>query len=255
MLLSSMTDKARLPYLIVSVAAHAGLLAAVFYVGPYSIKSATLDRHVRNAEAADIRRRVDEIGKIKSLLEKSRQETASAQAAGSAGAKAASPGSPQQMLEQARRLSAEIEQMERRAQARELARLLNLTEEQAIRRLPAPKRKAVAPTPAKSVGTREALAELREHQQLARAALLKRERQLQQEREGTRVHPGNALGGTGGAGAATARVGMGDGGTGKAGKGGAGREGIPGEDVPNAAHIEIRGYIEQTGMNMEKVPR
>lgn len=252
---SSMTGKARLPYLIVSLAAHAGLLAAVFYAGPYSIKAATLDRHVRNAETADIRRRVEEIGKIKSLLEKSRQGSASRQVAGGAGAKTASPASPQQMLEQARRLSAEIEQMERRAQARELARLLKLTEEQAMRRLPAPKRKAPAPSSAKAAGNREALAELRQHQQLARAALLKRERQLQREHEGTRVRPALGAGGQGGAGASTALAGMGDGGTGKAGKGGAGREGVPGEDVPNAAHIEIRGYIEQTAMNMENLPR
>ncbi|MDB5792116.1 MAG: hypothetical protein JWQ80_2140 [Massilia sp.] len=264
MLFPSMPGKARLPYLIVSAVAHAALLAAVFYAGPYSIKAATLDRHARNAEEADIRRRVEEIGKIKSLLAKSRQETASANTAGAGGAKPASPATPRQMLEQARQLSAEIERMERRTQVRELALLLKVPEEQAMRLLPAPARKPHIPAPRKAIGTRQALAELREHQQLARAALLKREQQLQRELGGTRVRPKNARADLRGGGVPTDLAGMGDGGTGKAGQGGkggkggtggAGKGGLPGEDVPNAAHIEIRGYIEQAGMNQGGVPR
>ncbi|MGX4643230.1 hypothetical protein [Massilia sp. SYSU DXS3249] len=246
-------SRIRLPYLILSVAAHAGLLAAVFYAGPYSVKSATLERHVRNAEGADIRRRVQEIEKIRTLLAKSRQEGGAAQATAGAGGKMDSAAAPRQMLERARQFSAEIEQMERRAQARELARLLNIPQEQAMRQLPPTKRKAPA-APVKAMGTREALAELREHQQLARAALLKREQQLRHAQGGTRVRSAGALGGLGG-GKPSALAGGGDGGTGKAGSGGAGREGVPGEEVPNAAHIDIRGYIEQTGMHMTAVPR
>lgn len=254
---SPTAGKVRLPYLIVSIAAHACLLAAVFYAGPYNIKTATLDRHVRKAEEADIRRRVDEIAKIKTLLEKSRQEDAPAQAASARGAPAENPATPPQMLEQARRLSAEIAQIERRAQARELARLLKIPQEQALRALPAPARKPPAAAPAQVLGTRQALAELREYQRLARAALLKRDQQLQNEAGGVRVRADNARGAIGGAGRGNGLAGLGDGGDGKggrAGKGGAGKGGIPGEDVPNAAHIDIRGYIEQTGMHGEIVP-
>lgn len=256
MFFSSTAGRLRLPYLIVSVAAHAGLLAAVFYAGPYSIKAATLDRHVRKAEEADIRRRVEDIGKITSLLAKSRHEEP-AQGTSTGGAKPASPATPQQMLEQARALSAEIARIERRGQARELARLLKIPEAQALRALPppAPVRKAAAPAPGRSLGTREALAELREHQRLARAALLKREQQLQKETGGTRVHAAQARSGMGGAGRPTALAALGDGGTGKAGKGGAGEGGVRGEEVPNAAYIDIRGYIEGSGMNGEDVPR
>jgi hypothetical protein len=246
---SATTGKARLPYLIVSVAAHAGLLAAVFYAGPYNIKAAMLDGHVRKAEEADIRRRVDEIGKIRSLLAKSRPEEAQGASAG--GAPAANAATAQQMLEQARRLSAEIAQIERRAQARELARLLKIPQAQALRALPPPARKPAVPAPAQAIGTRQALAELREHQQLARAALLRREQQLQRESGGTRVRPENA---GAGAGRPTALAGLGDGGTGKAGTGGAGKKGVPGEDVPNAAWIDIKGYIEQSGMHGPNLP-
>jgi len=249
---SSSTGKARLPYLIVSVAAHAGLLAAVFYAGPYNIKAAMLDRHVRKAEEADIRRRVDEIGKVKSLLAKSRPEDAPAQGTSAAGAPAAQAATPQQMLEQARRLSAEIAQIERRAQARELARLLKIPQEQALRALPPPPRKPAVPAPAQAIGSRQALAELREHQQLARAALLRREQQLQNEGGGTRVRAETA--GAGGAGRPTALAGLGDGGAGKAGTGGAGKQGLPGEDVPNAAWIDIKGYIDQRGMHGPNLP-
>jgi len=252
---SPSAGKVRLPYLIVSLAAHACLLAAVFYAGPYHIQSATLERHVRKAEEADNRRRVDEIAKIKTLLEKSRREEAPAQGASAGGARAENPSTPQQMLEQARRLSAEIAQIERRAQARELARLLKIPQEQALRALPAPAPKPAAPAPAQSIGVRQALAELREHQQLARAALLRRDQQLQKESGGTRVRADTARGDMGGAGRASALAGLGDGSSGKAGKGGAGAGGVPGEDVPNAARIDIRGYIEQTGMKGGSVPR
>ena len=250
-----MSGKARLPYLIASAVAHGTLLAAVFYAGPYSIKAATLERHARKAGEADMGRRVDEIKKIKSLLAKSRQETASAETAGAGGANTPSPDTPRQMLEQARRLSAEIERMERRSQARELARLLKVPEERAMRLLPAPPRKPPAPAPGKAITPRQALAELREHQHLARAALLKREQQLQKQLGGTHVRREHGRAGLGGGGIPTELAGMGDGGKGKAGKGGAGKGGVPGEDVPNAAHIEIRGYIEQTGMNGGEVPR
>jgi len=78
-----------------------------------------------------------------------------------------------------------------------------------------------------------------------------------------RVRADNARAGLGGAGRAAALSGSGGGGPISAGQGdrgtgkgdGAGKAGMPGEDVPNAAHIDIRGYIEQTGMHGESVPR
>lgn len=257
MRLSSMTSKGRRPYLIASLLAHACLLAAVFYVGPYSINAATLDRHVKNAEEGDIKRRVDEIEKIKNLLEKSRQEGAASNngAGGGVGStKAGAPATVPQLLEQARRMSDEIEKMERRDKAKELARLLNIPEEQARAKLPPP-----APPPVKSDAkldtAQQALAELRRHQQTARDALVRREQQLAQARNGTRVQRENGAADQGGAGAPSALAGLGDGGTGKVGKGGAGKNGLQGVDVPNAAHIEITSYIAQTGMAQAKPPR
>ena len=256
---SSLTSKARRPYLIASLLAHAGLLAAVFYVGPYSIQAATIERHVKNAERSDIKRRVDEIDRIKSLLEKSRQPApapsdGTGAGAGSA-AKVVAPSTVPQLLEQARRMSEEIEQMERGDKVKELARLLNIPEQQARAKLAPPAVPAPLASPAKPASAQQALAELRRHQQLARDALVRREQQLSRERDGTRVRPENGAPGQGGAGVPGALAGLGDGGTGKAGKGGAGKNGLQGEDVPNAAHIEISGYIAQTGMAQAKVPR
>lgn len=255
MQLLSMTGEARRPYFIASLLVHACLLAVVFYVGPYSIKAATLDRHVKNAQDGDIKRRVDEIGKIKALLEKSRPEAAARKdGAGGASAKAGTPTTVSQLLEQARRMSEEIEQMERSDKARELARLLNIPEAQARAKLPPP----VAPpvkTDGKLDSAQQALAELRRHQQLARNALVRREQQLAKARDGTRVRTENGSSDQGGAGVPSALAGLGDGGTGKAGKGGAGKNGLQGADVPNAAHIEITSYIAQTGMAQGKVPR
>ncbi|WP_426212650.1 hypothetical protein [Massilia sp. TWP1-3-3] len=250
-----MTGQTRRRYVIASLLAHACLLAAVFYVGPYSIKAATLDRHVKNAQESDIKRRVDEIEKIKTLLEKSRQEGAAPKDGTGGTTKAGSPATLPQLLERARRVSAEIEKMERRDKARELARLLNITEAQARAKLPPPAPVAVPKSEAKLSGAQKALAELRRHQQLARNALVRREQQLAKARDGTRVRPENGASGQGAAGAPSALAGLGDGGTGKAGKGGAGKNGLQGEDVPNAAHIEITSYIAQSGMAQARVPR
>jgi len=232
----------RRSYLIASLAVHAGVLLAVFYAGPYSIRAATVERHARKAEHTDLKRRVEELQKIKSLLQRS-------QKGGTGGSEQRVDGAtPQQMLEQARRLADDIAQLERASKARELARLLAIPEAEALRKLPAP---AVKAKPAVA-DSKQALAELKQHQQQARAALLQREQQLERERSGTRLAGASQHGGEGKAGKL---AGMGDGGTGKAGKGGAGQAGMPGEDVPNAAMIAITGYINQTGIGLGQAPR
>ena len=253
MRLSSIIGQARRPYFIASLLVHACLLGAVFYVGPYSIQSATLERHVKNAQESDGKRRVDEIEKIKTLLEKSRQEAGAPKPGDGAGSppQSGAGGTVAQLLEQARRMSKDIESMERRDKARELARLLDIPEQQARAKLPPPAPK----TAAQPQSAQQALAELQRHQQLAREALVRREQQLASQRDGTRIKPENTAAGRGNAGRPSELAGLGDGGAGKVGKGGAGRNGIEGADVPNAAHIEIAGYISQTGMAQAKVPR
>lgn len=223
----------RRPYLIASLAVHAGLLLAFFYAGPYRVRSATLERNVRQAQDTDIKRRVLELEKIKSLLEQSERGQ------GAPSARIDPAATP---LEQARQLNEAIAQIERRSKARELARLLGITEQEARRKLPAPAK----PAPAKA-----ALAELQQYQQQARAALLKREAQMERERSGATIQPGDGAG----AGAASQLAGLGDGGSGKAGKGGAGQHGVPGADVPNASNIAITSYIDQTGIALGKEPR
>ena len=252
---SSITAPGRRPYLIASLLAHACLLGAVFYAGPYTIQGATLDRHVQKAQDNDIKRRVDEIEKIKTLLKKSRQEGGGPKdGPGAEPAKAGTPATVPQLLEQARRMSGEIEKMERRDKARELARLLNITEQQASAKLPPPVSAPVKPA-AKPASAQQALAELRHHQELARKALLRREQQLATERNGTRVRAEHPASGEGGARVPTTAAAQGAGGTGKAGKGGAGAGGVQGVEVPNPALIAITSYIAQTGMAQGKVPR
>ena len=255
MQLSSINSAARRPYFIVSLLAHACLLGALFFAGPHTIAAATLERHTRRAQDNDIKRRVDEIEKIKTLLAKSRQESGEPKGGGGS-AKAGAPATVQQLLEQARRMSGEIEKMERCDKARELARLLNITEQQARARLPPP---IPAPEPLKPAGTsagvQQALAELQRHQALARKALLRREQQLARERDGTRVRPENRASGEGAVRAPSTTAAQGDGGTGKAGKGGAGAGGRQGVEVPNPAHIAITSYIAQTGIAQGKAPR
>ena len=252
---SKMTGWRRRPYLLVSLAAHACLLGAVFYVGPYSIRTATLDRHVQQAREVDLKRRVEELEKIKSMLEKSERGP---QQAGSGKTGAAASATPQQMLEQARSLSEAIAQIDRRAKARELARLLNISELEAQRKLgPVAARPPIKA--ADKANTGQVLAEVKQHQALARAALLKRAQQLEKEQNGTALRPPNGKA-DGKAdqhqgGRLTALAGLGDGGVGEAGKGGAGEHGVKGEDVPNAANIAITSYIDQAGIGPGQAPR
>ncbi len=241
-----MATAGRRPYLIASLAVHAAVLLAIFYVGPYRIQTATLDRHVKQAHTADMQKRVQELHKIKDLMAQSLREQGAPPKDGGAADDAAA--TPRQALEQARRLTDAIEQMERRAKAQELARLLGIPEQQALRQLPArPKDKP----PLTAATNEQALAELQKYQQLARNALLQRERQIERQRDGAAVHQGSdaaARGVEAGTGASAA--------TGMRGEGGSTRgRGIAGADLPTGPHIEIRRYITQTGIAIRNMPR
>lgn len=220
-------------YFAVSAALHAGLLLAMYYAGPYTIKNATLERHVRQAQDSDIRKRIRDIEKIKSLLEQSQSSGTRASEG-----EPTTLTTPEQVLERARALSEAIEQINRTSKARELARLLKISEEEAALQLPPAPKKApqkLQPSPA------EALAELEKYQRQAHAALLERERQLAAERNGTLVQRS--------AGAAPDGGERGAGGSGMGGRGG--RATV---QIENAAITAITDYIESNGIVTDTAP-
>jgi len=205
----------RHPFVYLSVALHAAAFAAfgfLDYSGHYRIDAAQLERSVetgtRLTERARLEKRVHDMARIKSLLDK---DTA-------AGKQddvqfSAQPRSPDELLAQARALARAIDGVERDAKAEELAKLLHIPKEKALEQvaaappLPAPKDPAQAAAQIEQLETR------------ARQALEQRRQQLERQQNGTPVTADEQRPADAGAGAG-ARAGTGTGGVAPQGEAG-----------------------------------
>ena len=184
-------------YLLVSLAAHALLLALFYYFGAYRVELARQNEQVgagaELARQSAMEKRVLDMAKIKELLAQSRPG-----AAPPGGANAADepefgattlPTAPEQLLAQARELSASIDGIERELKVAELARIEGISQDQARARLgPAP---TVEAAPAQPGTTPQQLAaQIEQLEAKARAALSQRQRELEARRDGVAVNSG-----------------------------------------------------------------
>ena len=194
---------ARRPYLSLSVAAHAALLALLYYFGSYQItlreQEAEVASSLRATSEASSAKRLQDLQTIKQLLEKS-ADRAEADPEPRADKP---PQTPSQMLDEARQLSKAIETLDKEIQAEELAKLTGVAEQ------PPPqvevKPKDAESAAAQSPATEEtAASEIAALEAKARATLARRQQQLESKANGVPVESGNAAKGSPGAGAATA---------------------------------------------------
>jgi hypothetical protein len=116
---------ARRPYLSLSVAAHAALLALAYYFGTYQMElrqqEADVASSLRATSVASTVKRLQDLQTIKQLLEKSanRDDTQTEPSP----APETEPQTPEEMVERARELSAAIETLDQEIRAEELAEL------------------------------------------------------------------------------------------------------------------------------------
>ncbi|OON62190.1 hypothetical protein B0920_01500 [Massilia sp. KIM] len=175
--------------LLVSVGLHAGLAAWLYHLGTVDIlrrQDTEVAASVRATAQARMARRVEDLRKIKELLEQSAQRAP--EPAPSTDATAATHGAaaaePERMLEQARTMARAIDELGQELKAEELARLTDRTKEEARAEVDA----AAPPHPVSEAAPGgDPAAELAALEARARAVLASRAGQLAREREGVTV--------------------------------------------------------------------
>ncbi len=200
LIVAAATQVARRPYLSLSVAAHAVLLALLYYFGSYQMElrqqEAEVASSLRATNQASMAKRVQDLQTIKQLLEKSadRADTTPEPSP----APEAPAETPQQMLEQARELSKAIDALDKDIQAEELAKLTGVpkppaeeapppasTPAQAAAAVPEP---SAATVPEGAPATADMAAnEIAALEAKARATLVKRQQKLDAREQGVPV--------------------------------------------------------------------
>lgn len=254
----------RRPYLLGSIALHAALVGCLYYFGSYQLELRRADERVaasvQATHHARSARRVDDLKKIKELLEKSAQRADEAQPAASAAAPPSRPAStpaptppdsdPKEMLKEARELAKSIEEIDRDLKAEELARLTGKAKEEARAEVDARAPQAVTPSddPTKEIAKLEAA---------ARQVLAQRAETLQRQQDGVAVsasaaeHAGSAGAGTADADSAGTGQGNGESGAGQSVSGNAKANGGAAPLVQQIAEFMRDGVEAERGPNTQ----
>ena len=181
-------------FVLVSLAAHALLIALLYYFGAYQVELSRQREQVSaGAELtrqSGIEKRVLDMEKIKDLLDQSRPDAPPRDGAGAADEpdfRATSlPKQPEQLLAQARELSASIAAIENELKAAELARIEGISKEQARKRLAPPP----GATPPPGAAPKQLAEEIQQLETKARSALLARQQDLDQRQNGVAIKNG-----------------------------------------------------------------
>ena len=190
------------PYIYSSLLCHTLLLVLFYSVGSFQLKQQTMAENLSLVESSrqeaiqsDIKRRVQQLEKIKSLLEESvpkekvaLQKPAEPETNNPEKDPSESAQTPAQLMKQARELVATIKAVEDEIKAKELARLLKIPQGEAVKKIAAEAKK----NPAGKPENKPAAASLEQLEQQARTALAHREAQLDQKKNGTQVSNASA---------------------------------------------------------------
>ncbi|MBP1204585.1 hypothetical protein JOD97_002627 [Duganella sp. 1411] len=216
----------RYGHVLFSLAAHALLIVLLYYFGVHRVQlarqSEQVDRQVSAgaalAKRSSVEKRVQDMAKIKDLLDQSRPGAPPSDGAGAVDepdfSATSLPTRPERLLAQARELSASIAEIEKDLKAAELARIQKIPREQARKLLDAPPPNATplangappadsAPPPNGAPRANAApppngappangapgqlAAEIERLETEARAALLRRQQDLAQRQDGVAV--------------------------------------------------------------------
>jgi hypothetical protein len=176
----------RHPFFCGSLAVHAVVLYLLYSYGSYSIdlqlhQQAHMDvaQSVQKAQQADMQKRIDDMQKIKRLLEKSANGTAATEIAQSA-----KPQSLEDLLAKAKEVSAEIKTIEKNIKADELAKLLNIPREEALKKVEEKLATDKTKIPTQQETNAQAVKRLESE---ARSALEQRKKELDEKNAGIKV--------------------------------------------------------------------
>lgn len=182
-----MAHIARHPFIYASLLLHTLLLWIFFTIGAVQLEELTLAKNeslvqtsMQRATHSDMHRRVQEIQKIQALLEKSLSKASSNEAASAQPESEdapQTPETPEQMMQRAKQLLTSIQIIEDKIKIKEMARVLQISEQQAEEKLQAGR------APDQPDAKKESLT-LEQIEQRAREALAQRQRQLERSESG-----------------------------------------------------------------------
>lgn len=173
----------RHPWLLLSLGAHVVLAASLYTAGPVRVEFRRSDDvrvHVEHSLQQTARREVQrQLRQMEEIREALEQSAGVPSKGGDAKAAATDP------VARARQLTASIEAVQQQVRAADMARLLNIPEQEALKRVRA--EAARLPKPARTEPPEATVARLAAQ---ARAALAQRRAQLLAQQQGTAIQPG-----------------------------------------------------------------
>jgi hypothetical protein len=216
----------RRPWLIASLAAHGVLAACLVTAGPVHVAikrdagvRAQVARSLQHTEQRQMRRELRTMEEIRDALAESVGEAGGeGKGEGKGGKDAAKSGDP---AARARELARQIEQVQQKIRAAEMARLLRIPEAEALKRVRAEEAARPRPAPPKNASLEAQAAQVAQLAQQAKAALAQRRAQLLAQQQGVAVKPDGDKPQL--AGAQSGKAGQGPGGGKQAGQGGPGQ--------------------------------
>jgi len=208
----------RHPFLTASLALHLVMLTVLFKIGSYKFDQATLIRDQRLVDVsmhevwrAEMARHVDAIAAMKKLMEQNIAEQTKVHAPPTDANKAIPQKeaaelpkklSPQELLKEAKALAESMQAIERKEKATELAKLLKIPEEEALKKVAA---EQVSHSPGKAKGAEkdQVTSEIKAYEKIAENVLNRQLKRKEKQQDGTSVDTGNdgSGGGKGGGGA------------------------------------------------------
>lgn len=189
-LLSKIVAYVRLhPFFSCSLAVHAVILYLLYSYGTYQLDVKALQQaHVdvvkseKRAQQMDMAQRIDDMKKIKRLLEKSANKAPSDNP--DTGASSAEK-SPEELLAEAQEMSQSIKDLQQDIKAEDLAKLLDIPKEEALKKI---EERLKQEQSAKTPETEKPIADnIKDLEAEARSTLEERKQELEAKKDGTKV--------------------------------------------------------------------
>ncbi|MEO7494973.1 MAG: hypothetical protein ABIT83_02280 [Massilia sp.] len=196
--------------MLASIVVHAVGLTLLYYYGSYVVEAQKMAAQVQASVAAAshtrTEKRVQDMEKIKSLLEKSSASQAAKAGAGKTAeedevefAATSLPKQPRELLKEAQTLSHSIDEIARDIKAEEMAKVLKIPKEKALEQIPPPPATPTPPevaadqAPADPASVAE---EIKKLEAKARETLVQRQKELERQEQGVSVSGEMAQNGT-----------------------------------------------------------
>ncbi len=179
----------RHPFFSCSLVVHAVVLYLLYSYGTYQLDTKALQQahidvaqSVKRAQQVDMEKRIEDMKKIKKLLEQSANKTSSDDTDSKANDDSKSP---EELLAEAKKMSQAIKILQQDIKAEDLAKLLNISKEEALKKIE--ERAKQEQENIKPEAEKAATESVKDMEAEARSTLEQRKKELDAQQQGTKV--------------------------------------------------------------------